>query len=110
MAIELYDTDVLDRTVTAGETVTLEAHSAPAQTAQVLIDGGTNGADAPTYDLEKEYYIPELDDYMTVQQFSDKTAGEQKLDALGADTRISVTNTTNSDQNMRIVLQIFKEI
>ncbi len=52
---------------------------------------------APKYDSEKEYPIPDFDDYMTVQHFSDKTSGEQKLDAFEADTSISVTNTTNSD-------------
>jgi len=110
MSLELYDTDFVEKELAAGEATTLEVHTAAAEFAEVLVDlgSGTNGTNGEKYNLTKYYYVPVVDDWMQVDEYTEKTAEQQKIDTYAADTRIEFENGGSSSQNFRVVLQAFR--
>ena len=110
MSLELYDTDFVEKELAAGEVTTLEVHTATAEFAEVLVDlgNGTNGTNGQKYNLTKYYYVPVVDDWMQVEEYTEKTAEQQNIDTYSADTRIEFENAGSSSQNFRVVLQAFR--
>jgi hypothetical protein len=109
MTREIQETDTFEGTLQGGESATLQVHSATATDAVLFIDNGTTGSKTSQYDIEEDIFVPALDDFMAAARSSGNDALKQEIDPRGADLRVTVTNTSGSEDTYRLALSCFKD-
>lgn len=107
MAIELGETDSIEQSIPATETVELEVPVQRADHVQLMVDDGTTGSEAAKYDLQIDYYQQSVDGYMQYSAITSKNAFGIRHKALGQRIRIELTNTSGKESTYRAVLQSF---
>lgn len=109
MAIELGETDSIEQSISATETVELEVAVQKADHVQLMVDDGTTASEAAKYDLQIDYFHQSVNDYMQYSEITSKNAFGIRHKALGQRIRIQLTNTSGSESTYRAVLQSFIE-
>lgn len=112
MSLELHDKDSFDGSIANTESETLTVNASKANFAEVLIDDGTTGNDAPSYDIELQYYSTAIDDWMEVESQTGLTDNSPDIEesCRGQKYRVIVTNSSGASADYRISLESFKEI
>lgn len=110
MSLELGDTETFDGSIADGATEELEVKTSTADYVQVLIDDGTTGGVPASYDLNQDYYVPSVDDYMRYSEQTGQTATSIRSSTRGARLRFAFTNSSGAPADYRIVVNTFKEI